>query len=293
VGALVVVLVAAALAVVNRRAVEEWITLRRGAPGHTEVYRAFSTPPQVRIAAVGDGGEPGPPLDAVSREVRELSRGDPYDALVLLGDNVYPDGDPEGLEETVFQPFGPLLFGGTALLAVLGNHDVQAGHGRAQLEALGQSGRFWARTFGSEVLIVGLDSNEPDDREQRAFLEDTLKGATARWKIVVLHHPPYSAGREKSDKEVRRAFSPLFSRYGVQLVLSGHSHDYQRSVPVDGVTYIVSGAGSKKHKTGKADFTEESFATYHFLDISTFPNELVVRAVDSEGRVADQVFLTR
>ena len=63
------------------------------------------------------------------------------------------------------------------------------------------------------------------------------------WTIVVLHHPPYSAGYQGSND--RRRATPSrrsFERYGVQLVLSGHDHDYQRSTPINGVTYVVSGA---------------------------------------------------
>ena len=138
------------------------------------------------------------------------------------------------------------------------------------------------------MLIVGLDSNLVDDPAQRAFLERTLAGATERWRIVMLHHPPYSAGYQGSDKDVRRAFVPIFERYGVQLVLSGHDHDYQRSRVLDGTTYVVSGAAAGTRRTATRDFTAVSFSWHHFVELAIFPDHLVLRAINEDLRVADE-----
>lgn len=104
----------------------------------------------------------------------------------------------------------------------------------------------------------------------------------------MLHHPPYSAGYQGSNDAVRRTFVPVFERHGVQLVLSGHDHDYQRSRPINGVTYVVSGAASGTCGTGEEDFTAVSYSWLHFIEIGVFPDRLVVRAVNSELRVADE-----
>jgi 3',5'-cyclic AMP phosphodiesterase CpdA len=220
--------------------------------------------------------------------VAELSGSDPYDALLLLGDNVYPAGDPGRLDAMVFEPFGPVLDGGTQLLAILGNHDVAEGHGEAQMRALGMPGRWWAQTWGEDVLLVGLDSNDVQNPDQRSFLEHTLAESSATWKIVAAHHPPYSAGYQGSSKSVRAAFSPLFERYGVQLVLSGHEHDYQRSVPIDGVVYVVTGGVARTRRTGEDAFTAVSFSWHHFVDLAVFEDHLLLRAVNQDKRVADE-----
>jgi 3',5'-cyclic AMP phosphodiesterase CpdA len=127
-----------------------------------------------------------------------------------------------------------------------------------------------------------------DDPAQLAFLEATLRDATERWRIVAVHAPPYSAGYQGSDLAVRAAFTPLFVEYGVQLVLSGHEHDYQRSQVIDGVTYVVSGAGGRTRGTGEEPFTVTSYAVYHFVDVNVFPDHLLVRAVDQDARVFDE-----
>lgn len=267
-----------------------FLTHLKGSPTSTRAFEPFPPggEPKYRLAVLGDIGEPGSRLAATARAVADLSEPVPYDALLLLGDNVYPAGDPARLDEIVFEPFGSILDGGTRLLAVLGNHDVADGHGRAQMQALGMPGRWWAQAWGEDLLVVGLDSSDVDNPAQRAFLERTLAESDATWKIVALHHPPYSAGYQGSSTDVRAAFSPVFERYGVQLVLSGHEHDYQRSVPIDGVVYVVTGGVARTRRTGEDDFTAVSFSWHHFVDLSVFEDRLLIRAVNQDRRVADE-----
>jgi 3',5'-cyclic AMP phosphodiesterase CpdA len=280
-------------ALAYRRQIVSYLTHWKGSPTHTEPYADFPADarPDLHVAVAGDIGDSGSRLDATGAAMAGIGARDPYDLLLLLGDNVYPAGDPARLPETVFGPFGPVLDQGTELLAILGNHDVKAGHGDAQMAALGMPGRWWSERRG-DVLIVGLDSNQPDDPAQLAFLERTLARSDATWKIAALHHPPYSAGYQGSDEHVREVFTPLFARYGVQLVLSGHDHDYQRSEPIDGVTYVVTGAAAGTRRTGEASFTAESFSWHHFVDLAVFDDRLVGRAVNQDERVADEFVLT-
>jgi predicted MPP superfamily phosphohydrolase len=272
--------------------VAAYLTHWRGGPEHTLPVPPFPSRamPRLRIAAIGDVGDSGHTEDRTAAAMAAVAAGRRFDALVLLGDNVYPAGDPRRLQATVFEPFGPVLEAGTRLFAILGNHDVLAGHQDDQLRALGMPARWWSARLG-DVLLVGLDSNQPDNPVQRAWLGRTLATTTARWRVVLLHHPPYSSGYHGSSTAVRHAFSPVFERYGVQLVLSGHEHDYQRTTPVNGVTYIVSGAGSGSRRTGTEDFTAAAFATPSFLDVAVFDDHLLVRAIDQHARMFDQVVL--
>jgi 3',5'-cyclic AMP phosphodiesterase CpdA len=292
IGTLVVIVVLVAAVVPYRRQIVSYLTHWKGSPTHTEPYVPYDPPPPVHLAVAGDVGDSGRRIEATGAAVASIGRSDPYDALLLLGDNVYPSGDPAKLPDVVFGPFADVLRQGTELLAIVGNHDVKNGNGPRQMRALGMPGLWWSRTIG-DVLVVGLDSNDPDNREQLAFLERTLARSDAPWKIVALHHPPYSAGYQGSSKHVRAVFSPIFAKYHVQLVLSGHDHDYQRSKPIDGVTYMVSGAAAGTRRTGEAGFTAESFSWHHFLDIAVYANHLVARAVNQDVRVADQVTLRR
>jgi 3',5'-cyclic AMP phosphodiesterase CpdA len=272
------------------RQVVSYVTHRKGGPSATWAYVAHDPPAGFHLAVAGDVGDSGSRIDATGAAVARIGAIEPYDALLLLGDNVYPTGDPAKLPGTVFEPFAEVLDSGTALFAILGNHDVKGGWGEEQMAALGMSGRYWAEEY-DDVLIVGLDSNDIADPEQLAFLEDALASTSARWKIVALHHPPYSAGYQGSSTSARDALSPLFENYGVQLVLSGHDHDYQRSVPIGGVTYVVSGAGAGTRRTGHEDFTAASYSWHHFLDVGVTGDRLVLRAIGQDGSVFDEVVL--
>jgi len=288
---LVVVVALAVVLVQYRHQVYSYLTHWKGGPTHTEAYVPFPAgdPPDLHLAVAGDAGDSGDRLDATADAMARLDPADPFDALLLLGDNVYPDGDPAELDTTVFEPFSAVLDSGAELLAILGNHD--ADYGEAQMEALGMPGRWWSVRRG-DVLIVGLDSTRWDDPDQRAWLEDTLRHSTATWKIVAVHHPPYSAGYQGSSIEVRDTFVPLFEEYGVQLVLSGHDHDYQRSEEINGVTYVVTGAASGTRRTGEADFTEVSFSWHSYVEIGVYPDRLVGRVLNQDNRVADEWTLT-
>jgi 3',5'-cyclic AMP phosphodiesterase CpdA len=215
-----------------------------------------------------------------------LGASDPYDVLLLLGDNVYPSGDPDRLDDTVFRPFGDVLGAGARLLAIVGNHDAAEGRSLEQIRRLGMPGLWWSVVIG-DVRFVGLDSNGVDDPAQLAWLRATLEDAAEPWTIVAIHESPYSAGYQGSNLDVRERFAPLFERFGVQLVLSGHDHDYQRSV-VDGVTYVVSGAGGSTRGTGEEGFTVVSWSVLHFVDLNVFGDRLVLRAITQDGRVFDE-----
>ncbi len=242
----------------------------------------------MRFAAAGDVGTGGTEEAATAAAMAALEGDNPYKALLLLGDNIYEDGDPSKAQDTVFQPFADILDGGSEILAVLGNHDVDSGFGDAQVAALGMPAPWYSVTFG-DVRIVALDSNRPEDPEQLSWLTEVLASATERWKIVIMHHPPYSGGWHGSDLGVRNAFGPLFEQYGVQLVLTGHDHDYQRTRPIHGVTYIVSGGAAQLRPTNLADFSVVAWSTYHFVDIAVWDDHLELRAIDHQLDIIDEV----
>jgi hypothetical protein len=288
-----VALVSGAAFLYGRQAVS-MLTHRKGAPTRTEAVPPFpaGARPTLRIAAVGDVGEGEEEEWQTAYAMHMLEGGNPpYDALLLLGDNVYPSGDPSRLDATVFHPFGIVLESGARLFAILGNHDAGP-RATEQMHDLGMPGPWWATTL-DDVLLIGLDSNSLADPDQLAFLEDTLRAASEPWRIVAIHESPYSAGYQGSNITVRDEYAPLFARYGVQLVLSGHDHDYQRSTPIDGVTYVITGAGGRTRGTGDDWFTAASWSVLSYVDLNVFPDHLLLRAIEQDGRMFDQVRIDR
>ena len=293
--ALVVALVALAAILVT-----QWEFLwgimpgRVGAPEATIVVTTLveETEPVARLAVLGDVGTGEADEWATANLVVEASDPHPFDGLVLLGDNVYPDGNPDRLEATVFDPFGPVLDQGTDLLAVLGNHDVDSGYAEGQVEALSMPGRWYSEEIGS-VLFIGLDSNVVENSDQMRWLESTLADTDPnQWVIVAMHHPAYSGGFHGPTWDVRLDWVPLFEQHGVDLVLAGHDHDYQRMVPIEGVTYIVSGGGARLRPADYADDTEYAASVLHYLDIAVWEDRVEVTAVSSAGAF-DHVTITK
>jgi len=254
--------------------------------------QAANGDPVVRLLVAGDvgTGDEQERRTASAAAARGGVRG--WDALVLLGDNIYDDGDPARAQAAVLDPFRPVLQPGVPLIAALGNHDSDSGNGPAQLDALGQPGPWFARRFGP-VLLVVLDSNRPGDPDQLSWLRETLERDDATWTIAAMHHPMRSAGYHGSDLEVRAAFAPLFKQYGLQLALADHDHDYQRTRTIDGTTYLVSGAAAKLRPAGSNADTVVSRSVRHFLDVSVYADRLVVQPVDQAGRVFDGLVLPK
>ena len=259
------------------------------APAHP--HDAGSGPPLTRIAVAGDVGTGSPAEWATAELMDAAEESAVFDALLLLGDNVYPHGDPDRLGETVFRPFADVLDGDTVLLGVLGNHDVTGDHASGQMARLGMPWRWYTQTFG-DVLVIVLDSTQPESAEQLDFLRRELVDSNATWKIVALHHPPYSAGAHGSDMATRDAFEEIFVDHDVDLVLAGHDHDYQRSVLLGGVTYVVSGGAAKVRPTGQDAFTAFSASALHFVTLDVWDDRLVVTAFSQAG-VLDRAVLSK
>lgn len=271
-----------------RSDIAAYLTNDIGAPIETAQARVISSdePAWVRLAVAGDVGTGGAEVYRTAEVMDTLDEQSQFHALLLLGDNVYPSGDPDHVQARVFDPFEAVLDHNTELVAALGNHDVRNGNGPAHAEALGMPNQWYATEIGN-VLVITLDSNQSDDQAQLEWLRSTLTGPRPTWTIVTMHHPAYSAGKHGSDGDVRRHFVPLFEEFGVDLVLSGHDHDYQRSTPMNGITYVVSGAAAKLRPAGRDAFTAVSWSTYSFVDLVVYGDRLEGQAIDHDGRAID------
>ncbi len=259
-----------------------------------QVVPAIDGAPDVRIAIAGDTGTGSSVEEATAHCMAVEGRQRPYDALLLLGDLIYEAGDAALADSRVIEPFAPVLDGGARLLPVLGNHDYRSGEQQQILTALGAEAPWYAAQVGS-VRILVLDSTQVENPEQTRWLRAELAAprAAGSWTLAAMHHPAYSSGIHGSNLSVREAWGTLFADAGVPLVLSGHDHDYERSTPQDGVTYVVSGAGAKTRGVGHKAFTAVSSATLHYLDLLVYDDHLVGRAIDQDGTLVDSFTITR
>lgn len=251
-------------------------------------------PPLVRIAIAGDTGTGDAAIAATVARMVVQSRFDPYDALVLLGDLIYEDGDAQLTHRLVLEPFGPVLDGGAVLIPALGNHDYDSDEQQEILRLLGRDSAWYVQRVGP-VRVVVLDSNQVSNPQQTQWLRNTLAMPTepGTWTVAAMHEPAYSAGYHGSNLAQRRAWSPLFAAANVPLVLAGHDHDYQRSFPQQGVTYVVSGAAAKLTPVDHQEFTAVSASTLHYLDLLVYDDRLIGRAIDQSGKLVDLFTIRR
>jgi 3',5'-cyclic AMP phosphodiesterase CpdA len=251
---------------------------------------------RLRFAVVGDHGTGGRNAMRVATRMAEAYRSSPYGLVIHTGDLIYYGSLTDRFEDVYVEPFGPLLDAGVDVQPVLGNHEFDHADSLRLLELLGMPGRHYTFTSGPVEFFM-LDSTPPAfeggaDEAQRRWLEERLARSTARWQVVVLHHPTYTSGRRSADLRMRRALEPLVVQYGVELVLTGHDHHYERSTGKGGVVHVVSGGGAKLTSVGHSSFTDMSAKRLHFMIIDVDRDTLAARVIDDDGDVFDEFTVT-
>ena len=280
-------------------------------PGSTYLYRVasirgsltgrFRTAPvgedaRFSFVVVGDSGSAGNGQLKVAGLLRRLKP----DLILHTGDVVYPAGEERHYVRRFFAPYEDIIKE-MPIFPVLGNHDVRTGNGVAFLEnfhpPLGSPGstkRYYSFDWG-DVHFVALDSelyygDEGGKAEQqKAFLERDLAATGRRWKVAFLHRSPYGSSRHGGDERVRRDLEPIFARHEVDLVFAGHDHVYERTIPIKGVTYVVSGGGGRKlYPAGKDRLTARSRSAHHAVLVYVDGARLSLEAIEPDGTVFDR-----
>ncbi len=152
--------------------------------------------------------------------------------------------------------------------------------------------------------FVIFNSDSWENKDQLEWLESVLKSNTKEWLIVTFHHPIYSTGNERDNKEQRAVLAPLFEKYGVDLVLSGHDHHYGRTgkiiqdktvgSDVSAPIYAVSVSGPKMYKDNKTFahlMRTDIGETQLYQVISLCPKKLTYVSKSLDGKVMDSFTL--
>jgi glucose/arabinose dehydrogenase len=204
-----------------------------------------------RFAVIGDYGLAGEPLARVATLVKSWEP----EFIVTTGDNNYPEGAPETIDENIGQYFHAYIhpyhgaYGPGAeinrFFPALGNHDLNTADGQAYFDYfdLPGNGRYYDVVWGPvHLFILNSDWREPDgighSSAQANWLGAGLAESSAPWKLVVLHTPPYSSGIQGSNLAVQWPFQ----EWGASAILAGHDHIYERLM-IDGIPYITNGLG--------------------------------------------------
>ena len=211
-----------------------------------------------RIWVVGDSGTADANAKSVYAAYLKFSKGKDTDLWLMLGDNAYESGEDEQYQRAVFMMY-PDMLRHACLWPTLGNHDARHASSARQsgpyyenftLPTKGECGgvpsgteAYYAFDYG-QIHFICLDSQDTNRSPEGAmakWLKADLEANAQPWTIAFFHHPPYTKGSHDSDKEadprfadMRSVFLPMLEKAGVDLVLAGHSHSYERS-------YLISG----------------------------------------------------
>ncbi|MEQ8849733.1 metallophosphoesterase [Botrimarina sp.] len=219
---------------------------------------AAGTPADLRLWVVGDSGNGSRDQHRVFEAMRAFaaSSGRSPDAFIHVGDMAYGDGADVEFQRFFFDVYQPTLRN-TVCWPTMGNHEGHTSRGVSQfgpyydayvLPTGGEAGGVASGTEAyysfdlGKVHFVCLDSHDLDRSASGAmarWLQADLEMTHADWLIAFWHHPPYTKGSHDSDRErqlieMREHLMPLLEAGGVDLVLSGHSHIYERSMLIDG-----------------------------------------------------------
>lgn len=247
----------------------------------------------LKFAAIGDNGT-GEALEYdVARQMENRHRTFPFQMVIMLSDNLYGRQQPRDFVTKFEEPFRPLLAAGVRFYAALGNHDDPSQRSYAPFNMGGA--RYYSYATHNVRFFV-LDS-DLIDASQRAWIEGALRESHDDWKICYFHHPLYSDGRTHgSQLDLRVVLEPLFVKYGVDVVFSGHDHVYERIRPQKGITYFVSGAGGQLRK-GDVRTSEMTAAQFDqdcsFMLVEISSDDLFFQAVSRTGTTVDSGVIHR
>jgi 3',5'-cyclic AMP phosphodiesterase CpdA len=250
----------------------------------------------LKFGVLGDFGTGDREQYQLAEQMAKLHARFPYEIVVTVGDNIYGSERPQDFVRKFEAPYKPLLDAGVKFYASLGNHDARE---QSRYKLFNMDGRTYY-TFKApkeDVRFFALESDYPRP-EQIAWLQKELESSDAKWKIPYFHHPLYSSGeRHGSDVTLRQTLEPLFIKYGVSVVLTGHDHFYERIKPQNGIVYFVVGSGGKL-RGGNIDrnsgLTAKGFDTdLAFMAAEISGDEMYFNAVSRQGTVVDSGVIQR
>jgi len=294
-------------------------------------FRTFprdDSEPDFTLLAWGDSGDGSSTQMLMAEAIDDLVSS--VDVALHLGDVVYQAGEPENFNPHYFDPYRNLVARVPVYLAI-GNHEYVTDDGQPYLDAFylpannpEATERYYSFDYGP-VHIACVDTNTGFGQSfapgsaQHAWLRRDLRDSEAQWKIVAHHHSPYTAGEDHVDDAqnelIREHLGPLYDDFGVDLVLSAHSHAFERTYPIrnaevvrrdsgpdyddlGGVIYVTSGGGGRKLDQQASEHPNSAFQVvfrreFHVTLVEFSGDSLKVRAVDDRGRTLEEFSLRK
>lgn len=250
----------------------------------------------VKFAAIGDMGTGEAPQLETAERMDTARKVFPFEFVIMLGDNIYGGSSPKDFEKKFERPYKPLLDAGVKFYASLGNHDNP--NERFYKPFNMSEANYYSFKKGN-VRFFALDSNYMDAK-QLAWLQKELQDSAQSndWKICFFHHPLYSSGKTHgSSIELRALIEPLFIKYGVDAVFSGHDHVYEHVKPENGIYYFTEGSSGQLREDGlraNTDMTQKGFDSDRtFMLVEIAGDVMYFETMSRTGAIVDSGELRR
>jgi hypothetical protein len=241
-----------------------------------------------RFMVVGDTGTGSRQQNELAGVMLRYWQAFPYEFALMVGDNMYGPEKAADYKSKFEDVYKPLLDNKVKFYAALGNHDES---NQRFYERFNMNGEEYYNFKKGNISFYALNSNYMD-KKQLTWLEETLKGDASDWKVAFFHHPPYSSGgKHGSASGLREVVEPLFVKYGVNVVLAGHEHFYERVKPQKGIYYFISGAGGKLREGDVqkgSPLTEKAFdKDLSFMLFEVVKDEMFFQVISRAGETVD------
>ena len=232
---------------------------------------------------------------------------------IIAGDMV---GTGSNRFEWIFEFFKPgkILLERLPIYMALGNHEGDADN-FYRYTNYPEPHYYYSYRYGNAEFFV-LDSNRimESGSEQFQWLEKELMKSEATWKFVIHHHPPYTSeendyGSSWTEPSLHgdpksKPLIPLYEKYKVDFVLSGHLHTYERTWPLkngkidlqNGVRYLIAGGGGgslEDFAPIPVWFSNKIYLKHHYTMFHIFENHIQFRAIDIDGKTFDSFSYTK
>jgi len=258
----------------------------------------------IRFAVIGDYGSG----DQNAEDVANLVKSWQPDFILTTGDNNYPSGSAATIDDNIGRFYHEYIYpyvgkyGAGAevnrFFPTLGNHDWQSDNAQPYLDYFTLPGneRYYDFTWGVvHFFALDSDSREPDGVGQSSvqadWLRQKLAASSLPWKIVYMHHPPYSSGPREDVTWMRLDFQG----WGATAVLAGHDHFYERIV-LNGFPFFINGLGGGAiYNFGET--TEDSQmrynANYGAMLVEASDAQISFQFINRQGEVVDQYLISK
>jgi Calcineurin-like phosphoesterase len=271
------------------------VVLLAGILGYAQGVRPPLYQDSLRFAVIGDSGTGDKSQYEVGEKLSAARMKFPFEFVLMMGDNLYGAETPNDFQKKFEKPYQVLLASGVKFFAALGNHDDPPR--QINYKPFNMSGkRYYTFKPKEDIRFFALDSNYMD-KEELVWFDKELKASGSEWKIVFFHHPIYSSGEAHgSNVELRTLIEPVMVRYGVDVVLAGHEHFYERIKPQKGINYFIVGSSAKVRKGNleRTNLTAKGFDQDNVFMLAEIAGDnMSVQVISRTGQTIDSETVRR